>query len=241
MIRSRVVGLTRVSTQEQATEGGNMDYTPEDRAAFWARVNKNGPTVPGMVTPCWIWTGAVLQADGYGQVSTTKGRSMRAHKVAWEMVNGPIPKGKWVLHRCDVPLCMHAEKDPSLSHHFLGGAKENSADMVTKGRSQAGDRNPSRRCPERMSRGGRHSAALRARDFTWSAKLARGERSGRHTKPERTARGERSGAAVLTDAKVLEIRAAAARGETQESIATRHGVGHATISRVINRKTWRHV
>lgn len=57
----------------------------------------------------------------------------------------------------------------------------------------------------------------------------------------RHARGERSGPAKLTDAAVLEIRAAIAAGETNLSIARRHGVSDASISNIRNGYTWKHV
>lgn len=52
----------------------------------------------------------------------------------------------------------------------------------------------------------------------------------------RAPRGERSGMAKLTDAQVEEIRARAARGETQASIAVDFGIHPAHASRVIRRK-----
>ena len=60
---------------------------------------------------------------GYG--STSKGL---AHRVAWEKAHGPIPKGMYVLHRCDNPPCINVE------HLFLGTQAENMRDMAAKGR-----------------------------------------------------------------------------------------------------------
>jgi hypothetical protein len=58
-----------------------------------------------------------------------------AHRVAWELVNGPIPDGLCVLHKCDTPLCVNVE------HLFLGTNAENSADMEDKGRQAKGSAN----------------------------------------------------------------------------------------------------
>ena len=52
----------------------------------------------------------------------------RAHRVAWVLYRGKIPRGKKVLHRCDNPPCCNPE------HLFLGTQADNVADMVTKGR-----------------------------------------------------------------------------------------------------------
>jgi hypothetical protein len=65
----------------------------------------------------------VPQANGY--VPTRKGY---AHRRAWEEAFGPIPDGMLVLHTCDVRNCVNPE------HLFLGTNKENTQDMVTKGR-----------------------------------------------------------------------------------------------------------
>ena len=57
----------------------------------------------------------------------------------------------------------------------------------------------------------------------------------------RPLRGEANGTSKLTEAKVVEIRAARLRGETTVSLAARYGVSNQVISYVANRKSWRHV
>jgi hypothetical protein len=62
-------------------------------ARILERVSKNDET------GCWIWTG-YLDADGYGQISD-KCKTVRVHKIMYEIKNGPIPIGLLAGHLCD--------------------------------------------------------------------------------------------------------------------------------------------
>lgn len=75
---------------------------------------------------CWLWTGSLGGGD-YGVVHTKNG-CQKAHRVAWQLRHGPIPRGMRVLHRCDTPICVNPD------HLFLGTQADNVADMVAKGR-----------------------------------------------------------------------------------------------------------
>lgn len=83
-------------------------------------------------TGCWEWT-ASLNTNGYGQFRIN-GTTEQAHRAAWMIFRGPIPKDQSaygtvnVLHRCDNPLCVNPE------HLFLGDQSDNATDAVSKGR-----------------------------------------------------------------------------------------------------------
>lgn len=87
-------------------------------ADFWARVVKT--------EGCWVWTGP-SNAQGYGVVGH---RSRKAHRVSWEMVNGPIPDGLLIRHLCHNPPCVRPD------HLTLGTQKDNMADMYDAGRGR---------------------------------------------------------------------------------------------------------
>lgn len=93
---------------------------------FWAKVDKScGPDA------CWPWTGSRNPRKGrqmdYGHFWNGS-RSMPAHRFSWELANGPVPSGLFVLHRCDNPPCCNPE------HLFAGTHRDNMADMNAKGR-----------------------------------------------------------------------------------------------------------
>lgn len=92
----------------------------DNNKRFWAKVNKEND--------CWLWMGAKSN-DGYGWMRYDH-QMIRVHRLSWKLAFGDIPDGLWVLHKCDVPLCVNP------THLFLGTCVDNSADMVSKGRAR---------------------------------------------------------------------------------------------------------
>jgi hypothetical protein len=126
---------------------------------FWARVDKNGP-VPAHcpeIGPCWTWTGAKLQGSGYGK-ATLAGRTLSAHRVAFAIVNGPIPDGVDVLHHCDNRECVRSEPNGD-GHLFRGDALLNAWDRDAKGRTAKGARHGRTTKPQRNAVGARNGRA----------------------------------------------------------------------------------
>lgn len=68
---------------------------------FWPKVNKDGPF------GCWEWT-ASRDRGGYGRFSAY-GRLVGAHRVAYELLVGPIPEGLHLDHLCRNRACVNPE------------------------------------------------------------------------------------------------------------------------------------
>lgn len=67
----------------------------------------NNISVPGdiIAESCWLWSGTV-RYDGYPQLSLHD-HSQLAHRVAYQVANGPIPDGLEIDHLCRVRHCVN--------------------------------------------------------------------------------------------------------------------------------------
>ena len=117
----------RLRTTGTINPGPQVRGTLEER--FWRQVEVKGED------ECWNWK-AKSKIKGYGVI----GRGGRlapkvlAHRLSWELANGPVPEnkdehhGNVIMHKCDNRLCVNP------NHLTLGTQAENVRDMLTKGR-----------------------------------------------------------------------------------------------------------
>ena len=161
--RFKVYGDLNVSNKPRGTT--------EER--FWKFIVKN--------ESCWNWTGN--KENGYGRVSVGKHLDgyVLAHRFSWELHNQQkIPEGMFVMHKCDNPECCNPE------HLMLGTPKENTQDMIAKGRKRVvaplGTENGKSVLNEekvRFIRSSDLSHAKLAKELEVSASCVRGVRIGR--------------------------------------------------------------
>lgn len=106
-------------------------FTPDPKGVVW--VDRTGDIedkyIPEPNTGCWLWIGAE-DDKGYGRVGIPGTRRQTlAHRVLYEKHVGPIPRGMFLCHKCDMPLCVNPQ------HMFIGTVRENAQDMSKKGRA----------------------------------------------------------------------------------------------------------
>lgn len=94
--RTRARGWCNPHYQRWLRWGSPTGAAPTRVERFWARVQKSDDG-------CWLWTGG-RHSTGYG---SDGGRL--AHRVVYELLVGPIPRGLQLDHLCRVRLCVRPD------------------------------------------------------------------------------------------------------------------------------------
>lgn len=69
---------------------------------FWDKVQKSDG--------CWLWTASV-GANGYGQFQVGGNHVVRSHRLAYELICGPIPDGLQLDHKCKNRACVRPDPE----------------------------------------------------------------------------------------------------------------------------------
>lgn len=119
--------MAQFSQRRFCSHACSVKMTGAERALdFWQRVDKSGGE-----SACWPWT-AAINSGGYGSAGV-EGRVVTASRRAYELTNGPIPRGEGyhgnvVMHSCDNRPCCNPR------HLSLGTQGDNNNDRDAKGR-----------------------------------------------------------------------------------------------------------
>ena len=88
---------------------------------FWSRVDRKE------YSKCWPWQGPRTGSQDYG-IFCCAGSAIYAHRFAYMLNFGEIPKGQVIMHTCDMPHCVNP------LHLKAGSQRDNIRDSVRKGR-----------------------------------------------------------------------------------------------------------
>lgn len=192
---------------------------------------------------CWLWPGAVF-TNGYGHIRW-RGRSVKAHRLAFIAVHGPVPEGLGVLHKCNNKLCYNPE------HLYAGTPQDNADDAVAAGVIA---RRPGELCPtakltnekvleilRRLALGHMHAEIARA--FSVSVTTITnisGNKIWKNIPRERNPKRPHW-ATKLTEDMATEIVRRLSIGHSCYAIAKDFPVHRVTIADIRDNKTWKNI
>jgi HNH endonuclease len=64
--------------------------------------------IPVTESGCWIWMGS-CKSNGYGTIGLANRKMGHAHRVSYELHNGPIAPGQCIDHLCRVRCCVNPD------------------------------------------------------------------------------------------------------------------------------------
>ena len=97
-------------------------------------------------TGCWLWQRARL--CGYGVMAKGKPEkgNIHAHRVSYQLYNGPLSEDRIVCHKCHNPQCVNPD------HLYAGTRSDNQMDRVKDGTSNRGERHGNSKLTEEQVR-----------------------------------------------------------------------------------------
>jgi len=84
---------------------------------FWKYIDKKSDE------ECWNWKGSIMKRGNYGQLRHNL-KTLKAHRLSYEINIGEIPEGKMICHSCGNSKCCNP------SHLYAGTSQDNWFDSV---------------------------------------------------------------------------------------------------------------
>lgn len=128
----------RITRLKITTTGSIRKLKRTTKERFWSFVDRRSPE------ECWPWIGG-RYPTGHG-VLRVLGRTVKAHRISYEIHNSEIPAGLFVLHRCNNGWCVNPQ------HLYVGTQVDNMRDREAAGHHGL------HLHPERAARGERNGA-----------------------------------------------------------------------------------
>ncbi len=225
---------------------------------FWSKVETGDPGA------CWRWLGSRIGGHGSFNIG---GRPRIASRVSWTLTNGTITDGLYVLHKCDNRPCVnpahlylgtqadnvldmlrkgHYKNAPKTDEEWLAErsrlripnchatAKVNEEQVVEiRERYASGDVTHEELSKEYSV--SRVSIANITLGHTWK------HTGGPITRHWKRAPNKNKKRTRLTDDDVRNIRMLRGNGIKRKDIAADFKISMQTVTRICQRKTWRHV
>jgi len=76
--------------------------------SVWSRVDRSGN--------CWVWVGGLSRGYGRFQLNGRKGPRVLAHRLVWEELCGPVPRGFELDHLCRNKRCVNPSHLEVVTH-----------------------------------------------------------------------------------------------------------------------------
>lgn len=107
-----MIGMPALSSPFSALEGAAL------MARIWEKVS------PEPNSGCWLWTGCASADRGRMNVN---GKPQRVYRLTYQLLVGPIPDGRLICHKCNIPLCVNPD------HLYAGTSRQNHGDAIAAG------------------------------------------------------------------------------------------------------------